>query len=66
MKLFTYGDSWTEGLKVSPLKKFSIETRKKFRNDRLTPAKLSKLLGVNYKNQSLSGGNNNTIFKKFL
>jgi len=69
MKLFTYGDSWTEGQGVSPLKESSIETReerKKFRNDRSWPAKLSKLLGVNHENQSLSGSDNNTIFNQVI
>lgn len=69
MKLFTYGDSWTEGQGVNPLKEASLETReerKKYRNDRSWPEKLSKLLNVNHENQSLSGCDNNTIFNQVI
>jgi hypothetical protein len=69
MKLFTYGDSWTEGQGVNPLKESSFESRedrKKFRNDRSWPKKLSNLLNVNHENQSLSGSDNNTIFNQII
>lgn len=69
MKLFTYGDSWTEGQGVDVVKEELIETReerKKFRNDRSWPIKLSKLLGLNLQNQSISGVNNNFIFNEII
>jgi len=65
MKLFTYGDSWTEGQGVNVVKEELIdnrEERKKFRNDRSWPSKLSVLLDINHQNQSISGVNNNFIF----
>lgn len=69
MKLFTYGDSWTEGQGVNVIKEELIdnrEERKKFRNDRSWPIKLSSLLEITHQNQSISGVNNNFIFNEII
>lgn len=69
MKLFTYGDSWTEGQGVNPTKEDSIdsrEERKYFRNSKSWPKVLSDLLGLEHQNQSLSGANNNHIFNSVI
>lgn len=69
MKLFTYGDSWTEGTGVDVVKENLIEDReerKKFRNDRSWPTKLSKLMNLEIQNQSISGINNNFIFNEVI
>jgi lysophospholipase L1-like esterase len=69
MKLFTYGDSWTEGAGVDVVKENLIETReerKKFRNDRSWPTKLSKLMNLEVQNQAISGSNNNFTFNEII
>ena len=69
MKLFTYGDSWTEGAGVDVVKENLIETReerKKFRNDRSWPTKLSKLMNLEVQNQAISGSNNNFTFNEVI
>jgi lysophospholipase L1-like esterase len=69
MKLFTYGDSWTEGQGVNPQQEDGFQTReerKKYRNDRSWPIKLSKLLNCECVNQSISGVGNNFIFNKVI
>ena len=65
MRLFAYGDSWTEGQGVNPTKEDSIdnrEERKYFRNSKSWPKVLSDLMELEHQNQSLSGANNNCIF----
>lgn len=69
MKLFAYGDSWTEGRGVNPQKEDTFQTReerKKYRNDRSWPVKLSKLLQCECENQSMSGVGNNYIFNSII
>ena len=69
MKLFTYGDSWTEGQGASPVKEQSIDDRdekKYFRNSKSWPKVLSDLMGCHHQNQSLSGTNNNHIFNTII
>lgn len=69
MKLFTYGDSWTEGQGADVIKEGSIESRderKKFRNDRSWANKLSSLLNIEHQNQSISAVNNNFIFNEVI
>jgi lysophospholipase L1-like esterase len=69
MKLFTYGDSWTEGVGSDLIKEHLIddeEERKKFRNDRSWPSKLSSLLQIEHQNQSISGVDNNSIFNNVI
>lgn len=69
MKLFTYGDSWTEGQGVNPIKEQSINERnerKYFRNSKSWPKVLSDLIGCDHQNQSLSGTNNNYIFNSVI
>lgn len=69
MKLFAYGDSWTEGQGVNPSKEKTFQTReqrKKYRNDRSWPMKLSKLLRCEHENQSISGVSNNYIFNSVI
>jgi lysophospholipase L1-like esterase len=69
MKLFAYGDSWTEGQGVNPKKEESLierEERKHFRNSKSWPKVLSDLIGCNHQNQSLSGSNNNDIFNSVI
>lgn len=69
MKLFTYGDSWTEGQGVNPTKENSIdnrEERKYLRNSKSWPKVLSDLMGLDHLNQSLSGTNNNYIFNSVI
>ena len=69
MKLFSYGDSWTEGEGISPKTENSIdsrEERKKFRNEKAWPKILSDLLECNHINQSLSGSDNNLIFNTII
>jgi lysophospholipase L1-like esterase len=69
MKLFSYGDSWTEGQGVNPEKENAIdnrEKRKKFRNENAWPKILSDLLECEHVNQSLSGSNNNLIFNTII
>jgi lysophospholipase L1-like esterase len=69
MKLFTYGDSWTEGTGGNLKEEEILETReekKKFRNDRSWPMKLSKLLNLEHQNQSISGVSNNFIFNEVI
>lgn len=65
MRLFAYGDSWTEGQGANLTKEESInnrEERKYFRNSKSWPKVLSSLLECEHQNQSLTGANNNHIF----
>lgn len=69
MRLFTYGDSWTEGNGVNPTQEDSIdniEELKYFRNSKSWPKVLSDLMGCSHQNQSLSGTNNNHIFNRVI
>ena len=69
MRLITFGDSWTEGAGVDVVKENLIETReerKKFRNDRSWPTKLSKLMNLEVQNQAISGSNNNFTFNEVI
>ena len=69
MKLFAYGDSWTEGQGVNPTKEQLIDDRderKYFRNSKSWPKILSDLMGCHHQNQSLSGTNNNHIFNTII
>lgn len=69
MKLFAYGDSWTEGQGINPVKEGLIENkeeRKHFRDGKSWPKVLSDLMGVKYENKSISGVNNNFIFNEAI
>ena len=69
MKLFAYGDSWTEGKGADPIKEEAIEfieKRKHFRNSKSWPKVLSRLMGLPSYNNSTSGINNNTIFNQLI
>ena len=69
MKLFSYGDSWTEGQGVNPKIENQLQSRderKQFRNERSWPKHLSDLLECTYKNESVSGSNNNLIFNTII
>lgn len=69
MKLFAFGDSWTEGQGADLSKENSIESvedRKIFRNERSWPKHLSELLNVNCVYKSKSGQSNNDIFKSVV
>jgi lysophospholipase L1-like esterase len=69
MKLFAYGDSWTEGCGINPSKEILIENkeeRKYFRNSKAWPKVLSSLLGLDHQNEGIAGTNNNTIFNKVI
>jgi lysophospholipase L1-like esterase len=69
MKLFAYGDSWTEGCGIDPHKEILIENkedRKYFRNSKAWPKVLSGLTGYDHQNQSIAGTDNNTIFNKII
>jgi lysophospholipase L1-like esterase len=69
MKLFAYGDSWTEGNGVNYRHEELIKEggeRKNFRNNRSWPKVLSDLTGLDHQNQSIAGINNNTIFNRVI
>jgi len=69
MKMYTYGDSWTEGQGCYLEKESQIKDRlvlQEFRNQYSWPKKLSLLLKCNFENKGLSGRANNLIFNDVI
>lgn len=69
MKLYAYGDSWTEGNGSDLEKEKSIKDRillKEFRNKNGWPAKLSEKLKCDHENNGWSGRANNLIFNDVI
>lgn len=65
MKLYCYGDSWTEGVGVNRQMENSFlksEDRKSYRNQFSWPKNLSELLSINYENCAIAGCSNKQIF----
>jgi lysophospholipase L1-like esterase len=65
MKLFTFGDSWTEGVGGNLKEEYATnipEERTKIRHKYAWPTKLSKLLNVDLQNDGVGGFSNNAIF----
>lgn len=69
MKLFAYGDSWTEGQGCDYKKESQIKDRlilQEYRNEKSWPKKLSLKLKCNFENKGLSGRANNLIFNDVI
>lgn len=69
MKLYTYGDSWTEGQGCESEKESQIKDRlvlKEFRNQHSWPKFLSLNLRCGFENKGLSGRANNLIFNDVI
>jgi lysophospholipase L1-like esterase len=65
MKLFTFGDSWTEGVGgdlIEEEKTNSPEERTKIRQNFCWPKHLSDLLEVEFQNYGVGGASNKSIF----
>lgn len=65
MKLFTFGDSWTEGVGGNFSEEWLYETpieRTNIRHKYSWPTQLSKLLNCELKNNGVGGFSNNAIF----
>jgi hypothetical protein len=65
MKLYCYGDSWTEGVGVNiPVENgiLTLHDKKIYRNQFSYPKHLSELLSINYENSGISGSSNKEIF----
>ncbi len=69
MKLFAFGDSWTEGTGASITNEIILENteqRKLYRNSLSWPKHLSQFLGVTDVNLSRAGSSNKEIFDKVV
>jgi len=69
MKLYAYGDSWTEGQGADFYKEELIKDRillKEFRNKKSWPAKLANILKCDHENNGWSGRANNLIFNDII
>ncbi len=69
MKLYAYGDSWTEGQGCDSEKEELIKDRlvlQDFRNNYSWPNYLSSLLKSNFENKGFSGRANNLIFNDVI
>ena len=69
MKLYAYGDSWTEGQGCRLEEELSIKDRmilKDFRNKYSWPIKLANKLGCDHENNGWSGKANNLIFNDVI
>lgn len=65
MKLFTFGDSWTEGIGGNINEENTtdiLEEKTKIRQKYCWPKHLSELLNVDYENYGVGGTNNQIIF----
>ena len=65
MKLFTFGDSWTEGVGGDLDEEYTTEIaedRTSIRHKYAWPTQLSKLLNVDLQNDGVGGFSNNAIF----
>ena len=65
MKLYCYGDSWTEGVGVNrPVENgiLTLHDKKIYRNQFSYPKHLSELLSIDYENRGISGSSNKQIF----
>lgn len=66
MKLFAFGDSWTEGVGSDLFREnkiFSNEEKTTFRNNLSWPKRLSELLNVDVQNYGEGGSSNKRIFE---
>ena len=69
MKLYCYGDSWTEGVGVNrPVENgiLTLHDKKIYRNQFSWPKNLSELLSINYENCGISGSSNKEIFDTII
>jgi lysophospholipase L1-like esterase len=69
MKLFCYGDSWTEGQGCDSIKEYAIKDRlllQEFRNQYSWPKYLSLKLKCSFENKGYSGRANNLIFNDVI
>jgi len=66
MRLFTFGDSWTEGVGGDSNKELEYDTpeeRTKIRQEFCWPRYLSEILNVEFINNGIGGASNNIIFE---
>jgi len=70
MKLYAFGDSWTEGVGCNPQVESLFHSnsidRKLYRHTLSWPNFLSKLLNIEHENLSLAGESNKYIFDKLI
>jgi lysophospholipase L1-like esterase len=69
MKLYSYGDSWTEGVGVNKQIESSLTdtlSKKEYRNQFSYPKYLSDLLSINYENRGIAGCCNKQIFDEII
>lgn len=65
MKIYTYGDSWTEGVGGNRTEEDStniLEEKTNIRHRYAWPTQLSKLLKLDLQNDGVGGFSNNAIF----
>ena len=69
MKLFTFGDSWTEGVGSNLLEEYETEIPKErtlIRHKYCWPTKLSELIGCKVENNGVGSFSNNAIFNSVI